>query len=60
MLVLSREGQNLVLTHDVEHPSHRSYGDLGVRFEGLQSFANSISSWELGGDLPRSSKAEQH
>lgn len=37
------EGQNLVLTHDIEHPFNRSYGDLSVRFESLQSFANSIS-----------------
>ena len=38
------EGENLILAHDIERPFTRSYGDLSVRFDGLQSFANSISS----------------
>ena len=38
------EGENFVLAHDVERAFTRSYGDLRVRFDGLRSFADSISS----------------
>jgi len=37
------EGDNLVLAHDVERAFTRSYGDLRVRFDGIRSFADSIS-----------------
>ncbi len=37
------EGDNLVLARDVERAFTRSYGDLRVRFDGLRSFADSIS-----------------
>ena len=38
------EGDNLVLAHDVERAFTRSYGDLRVRFDGIRSFADSLSS----------------
>jgi predicted AAA+ superfamily ATPase len=38
------EGDNIVLAHDVERAFIRNYGDLRVRFDGIRSFADSISS----------------
>jgi hypothetical protein len=38
------EGDNLVLAHDVGRAFTRSYGDLRVRFHGIRSFADSLSS----------------
>jgi predicted AAA+ superfamily ATPase len=38
------EGDNLVIAHDVDRAFSRSYGDLRVRFEGLRSFADLLSS----------------
>ena len=38
------EGDNLVLAQDVERAFTRSYGDLGVRFDGIRSFTDSLSS----------------
>jgi hypothetical protein len=38
------EGENLVLAHDMECAFARKYGDLRVRFDGIRSFADSISS----------------
>jgi len=38
------EGDNIVLAHDVERAFTRNYGDLRVRFDGIRSFADSISS----------------
>ncbi len=38
------EGDNLVLAHDVQRTFTRSYGDLRVRFDGIRSFADSLSS----------------
>lgn len=38
------EGDNLVLANDVERAFSRAYGDIRVRFEGLRSFADAISS----------------
>jgi uncharacterized protein len=38
------EGDNIVLAHDVERAFTRNYGDLRVRFDGIRSFADSVSS----------------
>src|SRR6266436_2715801 len=38
------EGDNIVLAHDVERAFTRNYGDLRVHFDGIRSFADSISS----------------
>jgi predicted AAA+ superfamily ATPase len=38
------EGDNIVLAHDVKRAFIRNYGDLRVRFDGIRSFADSISS----------------
>ena len=38
-----RRGDNLVLAHDVERAFTRSHGNLRVRFDGIRSFADSIS-----------------
>ena len=38
------EGDNLVIAHDVNRAFSRSYGDLRVRFDGLRSFADLLSS----------------
>jgi len=38
------ERDNLVLAHDVERASTRSYGNLRVRFDGIRSLTDSISS----------------
>jgi len=37
------QGANIVLAHDAERAFIRNYGDLRVRFDGLRSFADSIS-----------------
>jgi hypothetical protein len=37
------EGDNVVLAHDVKRAFIRKYGDLRVRFDGIRSFADSIS-----------------
>src|SRR5215831_5205156 len=37
------EGENLVLAHDVERTFTRSYGALKIHFDGIRSFADSIS-----------------
>jgi hypothetical protein len=39
------EGDNLVVAHDVERVFTRSDGDLRVRFDGIRSFADSLSSY---------------
>lgn len=36
-------GENVVLSHDIDKPFTRTYGDLRIRFESIRSFAASIS-----------------
>jgi uncharacterized protein len=36
------DGENVVLAQDVDRPFTRHYGDIKVRFEHLQTFANSL------------------
>ena len=38
------EGENIVLTHDVERAFSRTYGALKVRFQSLRSFAELLAS----------------